>query len=91
RGVGENLNIAKGKCYSLLDLSAVIEDIVGRRLEGRHHPMRRGDVRKTYADISKARKLLGYKPVMGLEPGLRDTWDYFVERYFRGRKTAVAA
>jgi nucleoside-diphosphate-sugar epimerase len=91
RGVGENFNIANGKCYSLLDIIAVIEDIVGRRLERRHHPMRQGDVRKTYADISKARRFLGYKPVMGIEPGLRDTWDYFVENYFRGRKAKAPA
>ncbi len=88
KGIGENFNIANGKCYSLLDIIRGIEGIVGRRLERRHHPMRKGDVRKTYADISKARRLLGYKPVMGLEPGLRDTWDYFVEHYFRGRKAA---
>ena len=43
-------------------------------------------MRKTYADISKARRLLGYKPVMGLEPGLRDTWNYFAEQYFRRHK-----
>ncbi|MBI5239223.1 MAG: SDR family oxidoreductase [Elusimicrobia bacterium] len=91
KGVGENFNIANGKCYSLLDIIAVLSDIVGRRLERRHSPMRKGDVRKTSADISKARRLLGYKPVMGVEAGLRDTWSYFVEHYFRGRKQAAAA
>ena len=63
----------------------------GRKLPRRHHPMRGGDVRRTWADNRKIRRVLGYKPVMGLEPGLRDTWNYFVENYFRGRKAAAAA
>jgi nucleoside-diphosphate-sugar epimerase len=88
KGVGEAFNIANGRCYSLLDIIGAIEKIIGRRLERRHQPMRKGDVRKTYADISKARRLLGYRPVMGLEPGIRDTWNYFVERYFSGRRKA---
>ena len=85
-GIGENFNIANGRSYSLLDIIRVIEGIVGRRLERLHAPMRQGDVRKTYADISKAKRLLGYRSVVGLEDGLRDTWNYFKGVYFR-RKT----
>jgi len=90
KGVGEAFNIANGKCYSLLDIIRGIEGIVGHKLERRHQPMRQGDVRKTYADISRARRLLGYRPCMGLDPGLRDTWSYFAEQYFRRHKTKVA-
>jgi len=83
KGVGEAYNIANGKTYSLLDLIKVIEKIVGHKLERKHHPKRAGDVRKTYADISKAKRLLGYKPAMNFEDGLKDTWNYFVESYFK--------
>ncbi|HAH05044.1 MAG TPA: LPS biosynthesis protein WbpP [Elusimicrobia bacterium] len=86
KGVGETFNIANGKTYSLLDLISVIERLVGRRLERNHSPMRKGDVRKTYADISKAKRLLGYRPVMNFDQGLKDTWDYFVRDYFKGKK-----
>jgi nucleoside-diphosphate-sugar epimerase len=89
-GVGESFNIANGKTYSLLDLIEVIEGIVGRKLERKHGPKRAGDVRKTYADISRAKKLLGYKPVMNFENGVRDTWDYFVSTYFKDKKSAHA-
>ncbi|MFA6092504.1 MAG: SDR family oxidoreductase [Elusimicrobiota bacterium] len=82
KGVGETFNIANGKTYSLLDVIGVIEKLCGRKLKRHHTPMRQGDVRKTYADISKARRLLGYKPGMDLEKGLRDTWEYFVRDYF---------
>jgi nucleoside-diphosphate-sugar epimerase len=86
KGIGETFNIANGRAYSLLDLIAIIERCVGRRLERRHTPMRKGDVRRTWADISRARRLLGYRPTMDFERGVRDTWDYFVNDYFRKGK-----
>ena len=91
RGVGEAFNIANGKTYSLLDLIAVIEKLCGRKLSRRHSPMRQGDVRKTWADISRARRLLGYEPVMGFEEGLADTWDYFLNGYFKKSRAGKAA
>ncbi len=75
---GEVFNVANNQTYSLLDMIRVIERIVGRRLERRHHPMRAGDVRKTWADNAKIRRVMGYKPVKGFEQGLRETWDWFV-------------
>lgn len=93
-GVGETFNIANGKTYSLLDLIKVIEKLVGRKLERNHTPRRQGDVRKTWADISAAKKKLGYKPVMNFEKGLADTWHYFMNTYFKrhaGRPAAALA
>ncbi|MFH1725555.1 MAG: SDR family oxidoreductase [Elusimicrobiota bacterium] len=83
-GIGEAFNIANGKTYSLLDIIHVLEGILGRKLPRRHTPMRQGDVRKTWADISRAKRLLGYKPVMNFEKGLHDTWRYFEKVYFKG-------
>lgn len=76
---GEAINIANNDTHSLLDMVRVIEGIVGRRLPRRHHPRRAGDIRRTWADNGKARRLLGYEPVMSFEPGLRDTWRWFLE------------
>jgi len=75
---GEAFNVANNETHSLLDMIRVIEKIIGRKLERRHHPMRGGDVRKTFADNRKIRRLMGYKPLVGFEPGLRETWDWFV-------------
>ena len=90
KGVGQTFNIANGKTYSLLDLIKVIEKLAGRKLARNHHPMRKGDVRKTFADISQARRNLGYKPVMNFEDGLTDTWNYFVNNYFKAKSGAEA-
>jgi len=61
KGVGEAFNVAKGKAYSLLDLIAALSRILGKNLQWVHTPSRQGDVRHTLADISKARRVLGYK------------------------------
>ena len=74
---GEAFNVANDETRSLLDMIRIIEKIVGRKLERRHHPMRAGDVRKTWADNRKIRRLMGYRPVKGFEDGLRETWDWF--------------
>ncbi len=89
RGIGQAFNVANGRTYSLLDLIRVIERLAGRPLERRHAPKRAGDVRKTFADISRARRLLGYRPVMNFEEGLRDTWEYFVRVYFKKASRAA--
>jgi nucleoside-diphosphate-sugar epimerase len=72
-------NVANNETHSLLDMIRVIEKIIGHKLERRHHPMRGGDVRKTWADNRKIRRMLGYKPLVGFEKGLRETWKWFTE------------
>lgn len=79
---GQVINVANRTTNSLLEMIEIIEGLAGRKLDRRHHPKRGGDVRKTFAENAKAKKLLGYKPVMDFEDGLKDTWEWFV----RGRK-----
>ncbi len=89
KGVGETFNIANGRTNTLLDIVRVIENILGRKLELEFQPRRKGDVRKTFADISRARRFLGYKPAMNFDRGIRDTWDYFVKSYFEAKPRPV--
>jgi nucleoside-diphosphate-sugar epimerase len=74
---GECFNIAGGKSISLLELIGELERLTGRPLERRHTAPRAGDVRKTWADIRKAKKSLRYKPQVDFREGLRRTWDWF--------------
>ena len=50
-----------------------IERLSGKKLALRQRPPRKGDVRHTHADISLAKKLLGYKPKVKFEEGLKRT------------------
>jgi nucleoside-diphosphate-sugar epimerase len=70
---GEVINVATGSRISLNELLATLKRITGSAIEPTYGPPRVGDVRESQADISKAERLLGYRPIVGLEEGLRRT------------------
>lgn len=74
---GEVFNIGCGNRVSLLQIVRQLETILGRSLERRHAARRAGDVDHTQADISKAKRLLGYVPPVEFEAGLRRTLEFF--------------
>ncbi len=70
-------NIATGKDNTVLDLVALLNKIMNKKIKPLFLPIRPGDVFKTLADISQAREVLGYESKIGFEDGLRKTVDYF--------------
>ena len=76
-GAGEAFNVGCGSRVSLLDIVERLETILGRKLERKHTPPRSGDVPHTLADVSKAKRLLGYEPLVDFDEGFRRTVDYF--------------
>jgi UDP-glucose 4-epimerase len=74
---GEAFNVGCGDRTSLLEVIAMLESIVGTKLERRHSPSRGGDVPHTMADVSKAKRLMGYTPLVGFAEGFRRTVEYF--------------
>lgn len=74
---GEALNVGCGERVSLLDIIARLEKMLGRALVRRHTPSRAGDVPHTLADISRAKRLMDYTPLVGFDEGLRRTVDFF--------------
>ena len=74
---GEVFNVGCGSRVSLLEIIERLEAILGRRLERRHTPARAGDVAHTLADVSKAKRLLGYAPLVDFDEGFRRTVEYF--------------
>jgi nucleoside-diphosphate-sugar epimerase len=74
---GEAYNIACGERLTLLDVVDVIEELTGRRAQRQHGEPRRGDVRHTLADISKARARLGYTPLVQFREGMAKTVAFF--------------
>ena len=74
---GEVFNVATNSRISLNQLLATLNKIFGTNLEPIYKDARQGDVRDSQADISKAAKLLGYRPIVGLEDGLRETVKWF--------------
>lgn len=76
---GEVFNVACGESHSLLDIIKILEKITARKLLRIHTEPRAGDVRRTWADISKAKRLLKYKVLVDFEEGLEKTFDWFTK------------
>jgi len=81
---GEVFNIACNTRHSLIDIADEIGRFLGRTLERKHVAARAGDVKHTLADISKAERLLGYKPTVDFAEGMHRTCTYFVQRFGTG-------
>jgi len=71
-GKGEVFNIATGYRTSLLDLIDIIKDLSGKDVKSRFKDVRRGDIRHSVADISRARHELGFTPLYDVKKGLME-------------------
>jgi len=72
-------NVAYGEQTTLNELVAYINEIAGIKVNPTYGPERVGDVRHSLADISKARKDLGYSPDFNVNEGLRETIHWFYQ------------
>ena len=70
KAVGECFNIATGSPITIEDLAKKFMAVFGKKTKIAYLKPRRGDIRHSYADISKAVEKLGYKPKISLENGL---------------------
>jgi UDP-N-acetylglucosamine/UDP-N-acetylgalactosamine 4-epimerase len=79
--VNQVYNIACGHQTSLLELFNGLKKEAGSLLEPVHGPERKGDVKHSLADISKAKKYLGYNPVVSVQEGLTKTFNWYKEQF----------
>ncbi len=77
---GRSFNIARGRPVSLLELVDILAVELGVSVTPDHGDPRPGDVRHSHADISAARRDLGYAPAVSFEDGLARTLASFGER-----------
>jgi UDP-glucuronate 4-epimerase len=76
----EIFNLGNSHPVKLTELIGVIEDRVGRKARIEWLPEQAGDVPITYADISKAGRLLGYAPKTRLEEGIAKFVEWLAAR-----------
>ena len=77
---GAVLNVATGRPTSVNELAETIGSLLGRSVERDDQPERTGDVRDSWADVTRSRDLLGWEPRIGLEEGLRLAAEFFLQR-----------
>ncbi len=68
----EVINLGNSRTVSLMEMIATIEDALRKRAELLYEPEQPGDVPVTYADVSKAKDLLGYDPQVPFDAGIHN-------------------
>jgi UDP-glucose 4-epimerase len=86
KAAGETINVAVGGRISLNELLRVMNAVVGTNLQPIYQAAREGDVKDSQADITKAKRLLGYTPSVSFEEGLKHTL-----AWCRSRRTTAAS
>jgi len=74
---GKTFNVADGRQTSLLRLLELLSLMLGKTIEPIFEKARVGDVRESLADISQARKHLGFEPQVSFDDGLKATIEYY--------------
>jgi nucleoside-diphosphate-sugar epimerase len=75
---GKIMNVAAAAPASVNALADAIGVILDKEVEKRFAPERPGDIRDSFADISEARRLIGFEPTVALEEGLRRTIEHLL-------------
>jgi UDP-glucuronate 4-epimerase len=75
--IGESINLGHHDPIEMRQLIARLEAVSSRKARIDYRPARAEDLPVTHADLSKARRLLGYRPAVPLEEGLRDYVAWF--------------
>ena len=76
---GEVFNIAGGEKTTVNSLVKELNEVLGKEIKPAYDDPRSGDIKHSYADISKARKMLKYEPTVSFSEGLRETVRWYRE------------
>ena len=77
---GMYFNVASGCDYSVIDVAEGLKKLLGKNIKSVHGPRRRGDVFRTFADISAMRKHLKVTPKVDFYEGLKRTVKWFTNK-----------
>jgi nucleoside-diphosphate-sugar epimerase len=77
---GETFNIACGESVNLQAVLQCLAEFSSQVVEPEYQAPRTGDVKHSLADISKAERMLGYRPVIPFREGLKRTFEFFRQR-----------
>ncbi|MFK7920326.1 MAG: GDP-mannose 4,6-dehydratase, partial [Bacteroidia bacterium] len=80
----EIINLGNHKTVSLAEMIETLEKVLGVKANINRQPEQPGDVPQTYADISKAKELLGYQPQTSFEEGIKSFYNWIQSRSAAG-------
>jgi UDP-glucose 4-epimerase len=78
---GKVFNVGTGQRFTLNETLRLLGKISGKNAQAKYDPPRTGDILHSQADISLARKILGYQPSVAFAEGLKRTWEWYASTY----------
>ena len=83
----EVFNLGNSSPVTLGEVLKTIEEVTGKKINTKIMPSRKGEMEVTYADISKAKRLLGYNPTTSIKESVKIFYDWYLkqdENYKKG-------
>ncbi|NPB05440.1 MAG: NAD-dependent epimerase/dehydratase family protein [Aquificae bacterium] len=77
----EIINLGGNHPHKLSEVISILEDLLGKKAKVVYRDFHKADLKATWADITKAKKLLNWSPKVPLEEGLRRTVEWFKENW----------
>ena len=87
---GQDFNVGAGTRISVNEVLQMVEEVTNRKLLLEHKEMDKADVRDTFANIDKAKRLLGYNPKKTLFDAVEDFTEYWLQNNL-GREATTEA
>jgi len=77
----ERINLGRGQPVRMADFVELVEGLVGKKAVMETPPAPASEPKTTYADVSKARELLGYDPQVTVEEGMARFWAWYTATF----------
>ena len=75
----EVINLGGHEVISINQMTRILEELIGKKAHVEHYPAHKADMLANWADVSKARNLLGWSPEVGLEEGIGRMVDWYMQ------------
>ena len=77
---GEIFHLGTGKETSILDLAKLIKELFNDEIKISFAPERKGEIKRNYSDIAKAREILGFSPKISIKEGVKSVYKWFISK-----------
>lgn len=76
---GEAMNISTLTSVTVNTVVHTIRELLGKDIQPEYLPPRKGDIKHSLADVTQAKELIGYEPLISFDEGIRKAIDWYIE------------
>ena len=87
---GEVFQLATGRETRIIDLAEMVRELFREEIQIEFKPERKGEIKRSYSDINKAKALLGFEPKISLKDGIKRVYEWFMSQDIETIKNTMA-